>query len=186
MPDEVKPKYYAVGEYGTRTKRPHYHAIMFNLPQDWIVKPQKLLDTWSHGHIDIGSSQMASIHYVTGYIQKGRWEPEADYDDRIPEFPLMSKKMGLNHLTPQMIKYYKSRLQPFVTMEGGIKMPMPRYFRDKIYTKTERIIMRESVIAAQSVNWEKMFNNSYLKESQWKNDEIRRDLKKQKFARLGI
>ena len=29
-----KIKYYAVGEYGTKTERPHYHAIIFNLPSD--------------------------------------------------------------------------------------------------------------------------------------------------------
>ena len=33
-----KIKYYFVGEYGGKTDRPHYHAIIFNLTKDTLVK----------------------------------------------------------------------------------------------------------------------------------------------------
>ncbi len=66
-----KIKYYACGEYGTETHRPHYHAIMYNLPQNWIDQSQTILqDTWKHGTVDIGTGTDMSINYVTGYINK--------------------------------------------------------------------------------------------------------------------
>ena len=34
-----KLKYFACGEYGTQTQRPHYHAIIFNLPLSIINNP---------------------------------------------------------------------------------------------------------------------------------------------------
>ena len=43
-PNAKKIKYYAVGEYGSRTKRPHYHIIMFNLLDSSMVS-----DTWGLG-----------------------------------------------------------------------------------------------------------------------------------------
>ena len=64
-------KYFACGEYGTKTQRPHYHAIAFNLPYNIINDPQTIRDTWSHGHIHCTPSNLKTINYVVGYINKG-------------------------------------------------------------------------------------------------------------------
>lgn len=40
---DSKLKYYVAGEYGSRTYRPHYHAIIFNLPDNNV---ELLLKTW--------------------------------------------------------------------------------------------------------------------------------------------
>ena len=98
-------KYYACGEYGTRTQRPHYHMILFNLELD-MLHPDKLRAIWKHGHVDVGKCEMSSIAYVTGYVVKGKFKPldacqeTGLIDDRIPEFSLMSKKLGMSFLTP--------------------------------------------------------------------------------------
>lgn len=59
-----KLRFYCVGEYGTRTLRPHYHAILFNVPGAVLRALDKL---WNYGHIHVGKVQMGSIHYVTKY-----------------------------------------------------------------------------------------------------------------------
>lgn len=42
-------KYYAVGEYGSKFKRPHYHAVIFNLPDTDLIE-----STWGKGGIHVG------------------------------------------------------------------------------------------------------------------------------------
>lgn len=74
-----KIRYYTVAEYGTETKRPHYHSIMFGLHP--LVLSQ-LPDIWSKGHIHVGDVTAASINYVCKYVIN-RTE---DYGERAPPF----------------------------------------------------------------------------------------------------
>ena len=49
----TKIKYYACGEYGTNyTERPHYHAIVFNLPRPF---DKYITKAWKYGHIHVGT-----------------------------------------------------------------------------------------------------------------------------------
>ena len=62
-------KYFAAGEYGTHTKRPHYHIIMFGahhnaIPFAWSLDGHQL------GHVHIGRVSEASIQYCLKYIHK--------------------------------------------------------------------------------------------------------------------
>ena len=133
-----KIKYYCVGEYGPNTYRPHYHLIMFNLDRTYFRKPEKLAQIWDLGHIQIGQAEPGSFAYVSGYTQKdGIQVGEHDQDDRQPEFSMMSKKMGLKYLTPQMIKYYRNHRLTALKGPGGKFISMPRYYKEKIFTKRE-------------------------------------------------
>lgn len=140
-----KISYYAVGEYGSNTMRPHYHAIVFNM------EPELLLKSWTKGQIHIGDVTGASIAYTCKYINKGKVIPVHINDDRVPEFSLMSKKLGANYLTPQMLKYHQDDIsRNFVLLEEGIKVAMPRYYREKIYTPEQReqqgMLIKSSVL----------------------------------------
>jgi hypothetical protein len=60
-------------------------------------------------------------------------------DDRLPEFSLMSKKLGLNYLSEKIINYHRADIERnFITLEDGKKISLPRYFREKIWTESER------------------------------------------------
>ena len=48
-----KLRYYAVGEYGTNTERPHYHALLFNCENK--VLEETLVTVWSLGQVQIGT-----------------------------------------------------------------------------------------------------------------------------------
>lgn len=168
-----KLKYYACGEYGSRTQRPHYHAIVFNLPHTFISDGEKIAKVWNKGHIHIGDCNIRSIAYTTKYLMKGRFEAMDDYDDRLPEFSLMSKKMGLSYLTPSMYKHHKNKMISFVTRSGGQLMPLPRYFRDRIFTKEERQELNEEAQRIREIEFEKLFDDAYH-ELIWKKDLIRK------------
>ena len=56
-----KIKYYVVGEYGSKTYRPHYHAIVFNVEStDYFV------EAWPAGHVDVGTVTDKSVGYTVG------------------------------------------------------------------------------------------------------------------------
>lgn len=126
-------KYFAVGEYGSKTQRPHYHAIMFN-----VENADRITEEWKkYGFAHIGEVTDASIYYTLKYALKNVGQ-EKEEIDRKPEKALISQKMGLSFLTPQMVKYYKSDVTRSVTMPGNKKTALPRYYRDKIFTQSEK------------------------------------------------
>jgi hypothetical protein len=80
-PDK-KIRYYHAGEYGDRTNRPHYHAILFNHNfNDWtylfdspsgseIYTSPTLERIWGLGFVTIGTVNMESAAYVARYCVK--------------------------------------------------------------------------------------------------------------------
>jgi hypothetical protein len=139
-------RYYAVGEYGTKFQRPHYHAIVFNINHTILQHNDKLQNIWSHGSIDIAKSEGASQRYTLGYIMDTKWNPTQDDDDRYPQFSRKSQKLGINFLTPDTINYYNQRELPAIILPGGNFMHMPRYYKEKIFKKeTLRKITKEYI-----------------------------------------
>lgn len=130
-------KYFACGEYGTLNKRPHYHCIIFNCSEDSLAK------SWNQGALHIGSVTGGSVSYTTGYMDKPfDVDVKNENDDRVPEFQRMSKGLGISYMTKDIIAWYKADLSRlYVTLPGGSKWPMPRYFRDKIFTDDERKVI---------------------------------------------
>lgn len=180
-----KLKYYACGEYGTQTHRPHYHAIIFNLPKSLISNPQKIADTWQNGHIHLANNNQLTINYVVGYMTKSNFTRFNNQDDRLPEFSLMSKKMGLGYLTEAMKNYYKKREIFCIVRESGQIISMPRYYKEKIFEKKQLKEMYKKYIEEQETNFEEMFNSAKDEHEHYKNI-IRRDNKQQSLNRLKI
>ena len=85
----------------------------------------------------ITHSNDLTINYVAGYIMKDNIKQINRHDDRLREFSLMSKGMGLSYLTPQMINYYKKRELTAILHENGHFISMPRYYKEKIFDKQE-------------------------------------------------
>lgn len=96
-PRSVAIKYYAVGEYGGRSYRPHYHIILFNAKIDLIQqawsKDGKFIGSVHYGN-DEGVTEK-SCGYTLKYVTKPKRIPLHANDDRVPEFSLMSKGLGL-------------------------------------------------------------------------------------------
>lgn len=106
-------RYYAAGEYGSKTRRPHYHIILFGLSPDeldpdWFYfggksgpfrpnycRSSPLYESWQHGIVHIGEVTPHSIQYVAGYVTKKLTKKERENLGVSPEFALMSRRPGL-------------------------------------------------------------------------------------------
>lgn len=133
-----KIKYFACGEYGDSTHRPHYHAIIFGIGR----KDPDLKEAWGKGNIYCGSVTADSIKYVSAYVQKkisGRMAKEV-YGERIPPFQLQSKGLGLDWLKANE----QQVLDKLSVSVKGKYIGLPRYYRVKLGDKIseERLLTR--------------------------------------------
>lgn len=128
-----KLRYYAVGEYGARTYRPHYHVILFGSIPENILRSK-----WDKGHVHIGQVTQASIAYSLKYIVTGKHKSMVT--NRVRPFATMSRKPGLgaNYLTSQMREWHKSGRKNYCIIDGE-KRHLPRYYKEKIFSKIDRV-----------------------------------------------
>lgn len=129
----VKLRYYAVGEYGSKTYRPHYHVILFTNVSEGILR-----ESWHLGQVHIGSVTQASIAYCLKYIVNGR--ANGMRNGRVAPFSVMSRRPGLgaNYLSLEMIEWHKSGRKNYVLVDGQ-KRHLPRYYKLKIFSAIDRV-----------------------------------------------
>jgi len=129
------PKYFLVGEYGEQTHRPHYHALVYN-----VDDPEIIQKAWKKGQIHVGEVNEATTFYTLKYALKsaGKIKKSDPWDDRTLEKALMSKGLGKNYLTSEMIKYHKDDVERGVKMLGNVNLPLPRYYRDKLFDQKDK------------------------------------------------
>lgn len=135
----IQLKFYIIGEYGDEGKRPHYHLILFNCPSTKHIER-----AWNRGIVHYGTVTGASVGYTLQYISKPTRIPEHRNDDRLPEFSLMSKGLGANYLTPEMVAWHEADMlaRMYVNIDNK-KVSMPRYYKDKIYKQYQRNMIAE-------------------------------------------
>ncbi len=126
-------KYYACGEYGTKTQRPHYHAILFNCPDVNLIN-----EAWGLGSVHLGTATGDSMAYCLKYINKAARIPMHRRDDRVKEFSTQSKNLGISYLSPAVVKHHRSNPSDIRLQNNQYKMAMPRYYRYKIWDSQER------------------------------------------------
>ena len=107
--EPAKIRYYGIGEYGDRTQRPHYHAILFGVPGCAYGSPrftrgaqcrcdpcQKIQSTWRHGLTYLGNFTHEAGQYVAKYTVKGMTKKtDQRLNGRPPEFSRMSLRPGI-------------------------------------------------------------------------------------------
>lgn len=134
-------RFYACGEYGSQTARPHYHMIVYGLELNDLVfykstsygalYTSPFLDKiWKNGHVVIGGVSYESCAYVSRYImkkQKGNNNVVYDYYNINPEFVLMSRKPGIAR---EYFEDHKEIIYPRdnIVLLGGRTSRPPRYF----------------------------------------------------------
>lgn len=130
-----KKKYYAkyicVGEYGGETHRPHYHMLL------WTDCPPDTLQTlWFRGQIHFGKLSMASAMYTLKYIIQPKQKDSDGIESTRAQF---SKGIGLDYLSIAVYDYHTSHYDEPVMFSviDGQKVSLPRYYRNKIFTKKQ-------------------------------------------------
>lgn len=126
-------RYYAVGEYGSQTYRPHYHVLLFgNVPE------QVIRQTWDNGTVHIGRVTQASVGYCCKYIINSKVSEMIG--GREKPFAVMSRKPGIGaqYLTDAMKAWHKSDRKNYMIVDGQ-KRHLPRYYKEKIFSKIDRV-----------------------------------------------
>lgn len=114
-------KFYLVGEYGGKFKRPHYHIILTGI--DSYEYGQLLNDTWGMGETLALPASSARITYTLKYIEKEEFGINAEelYDKTGRERPYhtMSKGIGKKWIMEHIDEiqqdggyYYKGKIRP--------------------------------------------------------------------------
>lgn len=175
--NDMRVKYYLAGEYGPQTWRPHYHAIIFN------ASVKAINECWQLGHVDIGQNATpATMAYCAKYICKPKKIPLHKNDDRLKEFSHMSRGLGLNYITDATKQYHLSTLNSSVKKAGGYSMCLPRYYRDKIFTQTQKdIINTEFQIKHHLKEWKLINEIGIVDYQRLKQDAARQANKSQIF-----
>lgn len=139
--DGLQFKYYCMGEYGSKRKRPHYHIIMMfkGIINSWDVE-KKIHKHWNLGEVHIGKGNESTIKYTLKYITKGKVVPQFKNDDRQQERSLSSIHLGINYVNEKSKNWHKADLYNrfYLPEKDGIKVKMIRYYKEKLYPKVQR------------------------------------------------
>lgn len=148
-------RFYAVGEYGDETWRPHYHLAIFGhdtcqrgrtLRRPGSSRPQweaccsicRLVgETWGYGDVDLGTLETDSAQYLAGYVTK---KLTASDDTRLlgrhPEFSRMSLRPGIGYgalhdVASTLMEYgLENDIDvPGALRHGGRVLPLGRYLQ---------------------------------------------------------
>lgn len=126
-------RFFASGEYGETTRRPHYHAILYGID---ATEKELIEETWGLGHTHTDPITPERISYTAGYTaKKTGWRQLAkrEYIDPTtgeyywyqPPFVQMSRQPGIAAFARQWPKIWRDH-----AVYGGNKMPVPRYLHN--------------------------------------------------------
>lgn len=137
-------RYFACGEYGDETDRPHYHTIIFgydykdkkfykyNKAGQPLYISATLDEQWGYGLCTIGAATFDSCQYVAKYTLKkitGDKAPD-HYMGREPEFGRMSRRPGIGYTW--FAEYGKDTYQHDTVVNScGKLMRPPKYYDNK-------------------------------------------------------
>lgn len=144
-----KLRFYACGEYGSKTFRPHYHAIIFglklddlkiykrNFQGDILYNSPRLERCWKNGFCVAANVTWETCAYTARYVMKKAKGVGKEVYASLgvePEFVLMSRKPGIAH---QFFELYGDSIYEHDRVylsdkKRGIAFRPPRYF-DMLY-----------------------------------------------------
>lgn len=180
-PFDKKAKYIVTGEYGTKHKRPHYHAILINIPFDLISRH------WPYGFVDIKEITKDRIAYVFKYAHKPRRRKMDTHsrDDRVPEYLNFSQGIGKQWLDdPKNVLFHRQNINsPWITLDTGERIAIPRYYKERIFTEDERRRIAENT-KNYAVTDEELTQKQDQELLLWKQEKIRLMHKKAKKEQL--
>jgi hypothetical protein len=137
--EPIEIPYFATGEYGDKSKRMHWHAILFNFrPDDLCYKystelghkvytSKFLEEVWPYGNLEVAQVSFESAGYVARYSAK-KLVHGNDQDHDFTPIHLRSKKHAIGK--KWLEKFYKTDCfnQGFIVLDNGARVPIPRYY----------------------------------------------------------
>ncbi len=168
-------RFYACGEYGSQTWRPHYHVCLFGLPLkdaeisgknfrgDFFYNSEMLNKLWQNGFIQTSKLTWETCAYTARYcLKKWHVNTKEQYEKLkiAPEYTVMSRRPGISggYYSQHMpdIYEYDSIVLPAVHGKPMDIRP-PRYYDKKLkddnpelYSKIKDKRQRALELAAQA------------------------------------
>jgi hypothetical protein len=116
---------------GERYEKIHLHGII------WSKDEKEIKEKWKYGYIYIGEYvNEETIGYITKYVNKID-QKHKSYNSKILCSPGIGKNY-INRADSQNNKYQEGTTKETYTTRTGIKLNLPIYYRNKIYTEEER------------------------------------------------
>lgn len=129
---------FVTGEYGDKTKRPHWHAIIFNWEPpdlqkkyitdhgDQVYHSETLDKLWGHGITETGSVTFESAGYCARYAAKKLVHGKDDEHD----FQPISKKSSKNAIGKKFLELYWEDIFNYgkCILANGQETSIPRYY----------------------------------------------------------
>lgn len=168
----IKPavcRVFYCGEYGPKTLRPHYHALLFNYDfhdrvlysinrGNRLYTSAQLTKLWPYGLSTVGNLTHQSAGYVARYNMKKIYGSRAeDHYTRIhpvtgrlckvtPEFLRMSNRPGIG---ATWLDRFKTDVFPsdFIIIDGQ-KFSVPRYYFNRLSEDERELLRRERKMLA--------------------------------------
>lgn len=130
-------RYYACGEYGEQTMRPHYHAIIFGRS---VADRDAIDKAWGYGHILCSAPSYKRMQYVAKYVGKAYFGNVAKevYGDRVPPFQLASQGLGREYARKNRIKLMREGTDTI----DGVKVGIPGYYKKVLWLDPDRAAER--------------------------------------------
>lgn len=147
----VRFRFFACGEYGSKSLRPHYHGVLFGVglshELETIINRSWSVDGVSIGFIEVAELNPARAAYVAKYVCKGVSEDEKVPEGWQEEFARMSNRPGIGAgyatMMAQSINkandHQVDRGYPLITelLGGSMRIgpfyyPVARYLREKV------------------------------------------------------
>lgn len=148
-------KYICVGEYGSETLRPHYHMLI------WTDCPaEKLDEIWLYGTVHFGTLEMASAMYTLKYIiQPKQSALENGLEKTRAQF---SKGLGLAYLDSRTYDYHTLDYEDpnFHSYIDGVRVGLPKYYRDKIFTKYQKSVLADTLIKEKNKEERRLYHET--------------------------
>lgn len=186
LPDS-KIRYFACGEYGAVTWRPHYHAIVFNYwPDDLCVYEKKDTTTyytsdrlnriWSAGNVIVAPVNFDTCAYVARYTAKKVTTVGDEFFENHnmePPFLVMSRRPGIGWTYFENHMDFLAGDKIYVSGSEGLEGSIPRSFLSKVEsidpelfeeTKARRTlkgnVYERAIAAAHNVPYDKLLADS--------------------------
>lgn len=156
-----KFRYFGVGEYGSRSARPHYHIIVFfNEVFDWRKFKLDVFNQWFYGsQIVIDETNDDCIGYTLKYCLK----PYTSTDPNPKLFCSKKPFIGAGYLSSATSDYlYRHDYDGVINTQAG-KMRLPRIYRDKLFSSVFDELQRDIQTASLTEFVEKKQTEDKLK-----------------------
>lgn len=152
-------RFFCAGEYGSKRKRPHYHAILFNLRvgdekryENGSYYSKLLEDLWQKGTVQLEAVTEASAAYVSGYALKKVYGTTDAYEDvvdlktgeltsRRKEFVTMSRRPGIGAWWYE--KFGSDLFPRDVAVMRGKRHKVPRYYWERFKLESDPRLVEE-------------------------------------------